>query len=424
MSAAGIRVLERARAVEVATTHAPRLRVAVAGCGVVGGELVRALLRDPRYEIVRVLVRDAARPRVIPFDERLLTDDLDSFLHTPADIVAEATGDVEAAAAIARAARRQSARFVTANKALIASGVPCGRAESVHFDAAVGGGVPIIRLLRTALAGAAIRSVSGILNGTSNFVLSGLENGASIDAVLADARRRGLAESDPSRDLDGRDAADKTAIIAWTAFGIPPGHVRVETHGLLPDPVRLVADARATGGVVRLIGTVRAVPDAGIGATAGIGAAAGIAAAVEPVIVRPGSPFGRTVGEANRVLVDAGWTSAIELAGPGAGGAPTAAAMLADIRHPCPPVREQDALIESVDDPALHEWSISALDQSHIESPFEAAGVPLIARERDGDYVRLRVGPSARAELRGIIRTLRSLGSRPLLARLDPEVAR
>jgi homoserine dehydrogenase len=398
------------------------LRVAVAGCGVVGGELVQALIRDPRCEIVRVLVRDASRPRVLPFASGLLTDDLATFLGTPADVVAEATGDVEVAAAISRAAHAGGARFVTANKALIASGATPHNADRVQFDAAVGGGVPIIRVLRTSLGGASVRAVSGILNGTSNFVLSGLESGASIDTILADARRRGLAERDASRDLDGRDASDKIAIIAWTAFGIQPGSVRVETHGLLPDPARLVRDARAAGGVVRLIGSVRTLPGVAIAAT-GIGTECGVAAAVEPVIVRADSPFGRTIGEANRVLVDVGWSSPIELAGPGAGGSPTAAAMIADIARPCPPLRVTGG-VKSADDPALHRWSISALDLPHIEAPFEAAGVPLSARERDGDHTRLHVGPSARAELRGIIRTLRSLGARPMLARLDREIAR
>ncbi|HEX7120108.1 MAG TPA: homoserine dehydrogenase [Longimicrobiales bacterium] len=314
-------------------SHGPTIRIALAGCGTVGGALVR-LLRERersirrrhgiRFDVVRVLVRDARRPRDVALAADRFTTDPDAFLATESDIVVEATGGPEPAGRIARAALTAGRSFVTANKALVAAaGAELDALARRHragfaFEAAVGGGVPVIRTLRDALAETEVRSIRGVLNGTTNFILSRLHDGARFDAALADAQRLGFAEADPSRDLDGRDAADKIRILAWLAFGVDPATVTVERRGILPDPDRIAADARAQGLVPRLVARC-------------VRTDAGAAAVVEPVALPPDAPLALARGAENVVEIETRWNGTVRLSGPGAGGAPTASAVLGDV---------------------------------------------------------------------------------------------
>lgn len=307
-----------------------RLSVALAGCGVVGGAFARRVAatqksRDGRaggVVLTRVLVQ--RRGEVRPVWPRAVTQDLEEYLAARADANVEAIGGVEPALTIARRVLSRGGTFITANKELVArhgAGLERLARDSggrLGTEAAVGGGVPVIRTLREVFAGQPVASIRGILNGTANFVLTRLEEGADLAAAVRAARARGLAEADPARDLDGRDVADKLAILAWAAWGGDPQAVVVRREGLLPDPETLVRDALRVGGRLRLIGECRRT-------------ASGIVAAVRPEIVPPGSPFGRTVNEENRVIIDLGWGTPIELAGPGAGGEPTAAALWSDL---------------------------------------------------------------------------------------------
>jgi len=306
------------------------LRVALAGCGAVGGALLHLLASGAevggrRVQVTRVLVRRPEAPRRVAPRPELLTTDLAEFLAAPADVVVEAIGGLETAGRIAEHVLARGGRLVTANKALLAargSRLAALAQQSggwLGFEAAVGGGVPVVRALRSSLAGLPIRSIRGILNGTANFVLTRLEGGASLAAALAEARRRGLAEADPSRDLDGRDVAEKLAILAWVAWGIPPEELAVEREGLLPDPEGLVQEAIAQGARLRLVG--QCTLEAGR-----------IAARVHPELVAAESSFGQTRDEQNRVAITLGWSAPVELAGPGAGGAPTAGALWSDIQ--------------------------------------------------------------------------------------------
>lgn len=311
-------------------TSSERLIVALAGCGVVGGAFARrvaAAAHNPAWEgpavsLTRVLVR--RRGEIRPVWPRAVTLDLDEYLASRADAFVEAIGGIEPALTIARHVLSRGGVFVTANKELVARhGAVLGQlARSsggrLGVDATVGGGVPIVRTIREILVGNSVVGIRGILNGTSNFILTRLEQGSDYQTALRTAQARGLAEADPVRDLDGRDVADKLAILAWAAWGADPRTVTVHREGLLPDPLALVGDALRQGGRLRLVGECRLAPS-------------GVVASVRPEIVAADSPLGRTVDEQNRVMIDVAWGSPVELAGQGAGGVPTAAALWGDL---------------------------------------------------------------------------------------------
>jgi homoserine dehydrogenase len=307
-------------------------RIALAGCGVVGGSLLRLLRERAPYlearlgvhfEIARVLVRDRARPRALALPRHLLTSDPDEFLSTDADIVVEAIGGLRPAREIARATLRAGRDLVTANKALLAlHGAELARLAAqtgahLEFEAAVGGGTPIVALLRDSLAESGVESVRGILNGTSNYILTRISEGKRYADALGEAQRAGFAEADPTRDLDGTDAADKIRILAWLAFGADPAKIEVDRRGILPEPDRLTSTARS-GRVFRMVAECTHIDGL-------------VRARVRPVLVEPGSEWGRTRDEENLIMVETRWNGTIKVAGPGAGGPPTASALLGDI---------------------------------------------------------------------------------------------
>lgn len=306
-----------------------KLRVALAGCGAVGGALLERFLDGGTVagrpvSVVRVLVRrsSAQRSHLVPAET--WTTDLDRFLRTPADVVVEAIGGLSPASAIAQDVLGRGGRLITANKALLAtqgaalSALAQRSGGSLGFEAAVGGGVPVVRALRHAVRHQPVRVFRGILNGTTNFVLSRIEAGDGLDRAIAAAQARGLAEADPSRDLDGRDVADKLAILAWVAWGIDPGRVRVDRTGLPRDVAARVRAAGRAGARLRLIGECQRD-------------AAGVHAVVRVETVAADSAFGQTLDEQNRLEIDLGWGMPLALSGPGAGGVPTAAAVWSDL---------------------------------------------------------------------------------------------
>ena len=294
------------------------MRVALAGCGVVGSELSRII--DARYEVTSVLVRDTRKQRAVPLPCSVFTDDVGEFLASDADIVVEAIGGVEPAHRIARATLERGARFVTANKALIARNGDelVALAEQtggrIDFEAAVGGGIPVIRSLRNAQ----VKRISGILNGTTNYVLTRIEQGDSFEDALLQAQQNGFAEADSTRDLNGTDSADKLRILAWLAFGVRPADLDVAVRGILPDAEQLVSEAKHAGCRVRLIAQCEKTE-------------AGVSASVQPVAVPADSAFAHTLDEQNLISIDLGWRQPIILTGPGAGGIPTAMALLGDV---------------------------------------------------------------------------------------------
>ena len=344
------------------------VRVALAGCGSVGSALIRELIARKEsladrhgVEIVisSVLVRDVKRPREATFDRALLTDDLEHFLAAEADVVIEAIGGIDPALRIAESALRGRRRFVTANKALLAqhgsalAALARQHDTALRYDAAVGGGVPILRLLDDALGAGIPVCVRGILNGTTNYVLTRLERGVAFTDALREARVAGFAEADASRDLDGRDAADKLALVAWAAFGVAPEELIVTRTSLLPDPARYTSLAQRCGRSVRQVAECSIVHGV-------------LVASVEPLLVAPGSALARTRDEQNRVDVHTGWTAPLCASGPGAGGLPTATALLSDLVSTSGAPCRRGRISASRDDARRCSWAVEIIGASCV----------------------------------------------------------
>ena len=410
----------------VLTGRQTTIRVALAGCGVVGGGFVRLLHESAsaissrfgvRFVITKVLVRDITRDRKLPIDSELFTNDLDSFLANDADVVIEAVGGEEPARTIAISALRRGTKLITANKELIAA-----HGEILHtlatqndtgldFGAAVGGSAPVISTLRDLVGACAPRSVRGILNGTSNFVISQLERGVSLDAALDTARDRGLAETDCTRDLDGSDAAAKLSIIAWIAYGIKPSSLHLRRISLVPGLEHLVQLSGLLGGRVRLIGECRLLEGDRV------------TAAVEPVVVPESGALARTTFEDNRVEVDLGWTSPLSVSGPGAGGAPTAAALLSDLVRVSSPPNDRGAGVvqfASITDTGEHRWLVAArLGSADLARLAGEANLRATESREAGDYSCIVVGPAQWDEAQLLLRELYTLNAAPSIARYE-----
>jgi homoserine dehydrogenase len=409
----------------------PRVRtvhLALAGCGVVGGELVRLLRASAaevrerhgvRFELARVLVRDPRKPRPAGLGEEVLTTDVEEFLAAAAaaDVVVEAVGGLDPALRIAQAALGAGRRLVTANKALVAAHGPRLAALArrtgarLDFESAVGGGVPVIRALRDSLALTGIVSVRGILNGTTNYVLTRLGEGWRYADALAEAQARGFAEADPERDVSGQDAADKLRILAWLAFGVDPSALPVRRRGIVPEPDRLARAAAVAGGVPRLLAEAVVTAD-------------GVAASVEPVVVAASSEFGRARDEENVVTVRSEWNGTVRLSGPGAGGAATASALLGDVVRGAqrPPRTLAPAPVVAADRRA-HRWVIGlagrCTDERFLARTLERAGVAAesIARAEGEVFVRTGALPWSRVDL--ATRMLEGAGCAPVVARVE-----
>jgi homoserine dehydrogenase len=370
-----------------------------------------------RFELTRVLVRDTRRERNLPIDPRLFTNDLDSFLSHDADVVIEAVGGNEPARTIASAALSRGTKLVTSNKELVAthgehlSALACEYDASLDFGAAVGGSAPVISTLRDLVGASTPISVRGILNGTSNYVITLIERGKTLEYALASARERGLAEADCARDLDGRDAAAKLAIIAWIAFGIRPADLHIRRTSLVPNLERLVRFATSSGARVRLLAECTRLTGNCV------------TAAVEPVIVSSESAFGRTTLEENRVEVDLGWRSPLSVSGPGAGGAPTAAALLSDLLRDSPPPNDRGAgaaQFLSVPDAREHRWLVVArLDSESLRRTAAAAGLVCERYETSGHDAAIVTSPAPWNSVQRLLAALDVLNAEPSVARCE-----
>jgi homoserine dehydrogenase len=321
------------------TAGAP-LKVALLGCGVVGSDVVR-LLHEHRddlaqrigvpLELAGVAVRRPRRQRDLPLDAALLTDDAASLVARPdIDIVIEVIGGIEPARTLLLSALGRGASVVTANKALLAQdGATLYDAArrsgaDLYCEASVGGAIPLLRPLRESLAGDRVNRVIGIVNGTTNYILSRMDEiGAGFEEALEEAQSLGYAEADPSADVDGFDAAAKAAILAGLAFHTRVTAADVYREGITDVTASDIASAREMGGVVKLLAIAERAPDRDGRESIGV--------RVHPAMIPRTHPLA-SVGDAyNAVFVEAEAAGQLMFYGRGAGGAPTASAVLGDL---------------------------------------------------------------------------------------------
>ncbi len=313
--------------------------IGLLGLGTVGAG-VAAILASPtgRHPLVgelalkRVAVRDLNRPRPIELSGELLTTEPEAVVDDPnVDIVVEVMGGLEPARSLILRAIAAGKPVVTANKAVIARygeeiAVAAGeKGVYVLIEAAVGGGIPIIEPLKQSLGGNRIQKVSGIINGTTNYILSRMaDEGAAYGAVLADAQHLGYAEADPAADVEGGDAADKIAILSSLAYGGSVPRAAIPTEGINTLDARDVAYAAQLGYVVKLLAVAQYLGTAADGA-------AQLDVRVHPTLLPKGHPLAGVHGVNNAILVEGDPVGQVMFYGPGAGAGPTASAVVADI---------------------------------------------------------------------------------------------
>ncbi|EWS82996.1 homoserine dehydrogenase [Brachybacterium phenoliresistens] len=315
----------------------PTLRVALLGAGTVGSEVLR-LMRihgeelthriGARLEVIGVAVRDLDRDRGEHVDPSLLTTDAESLV-TQADLVIEVMGGIERARSLILSALESGASVVTANKALLAQdGATLYEAADRHgvdlsFEAAVAGAIPLVRPIRESLAGDRIQRVMGIVNGTTNFVLDAMtRTGADQAEVVARAQELGYAEADPTADVEGYDAAAKASILASLAFHTRVGLGDVHREGITEVTAEDIAAARRMGRTIKLLSIVERIVD---------GDEERVSARVYPAMIPDSHPLASVSEAYNAVFVEAEAAGSLMFYGQGAGGTPTASAVLGDV---------------------------------------------------------------------------------------------
>jgi homoserine dehydrogenase len=311
------------------------IRVGLLGCGNVGTALVR-LIHENRgliearagvgIEVTRVAVRDMSRRRDADLPADVFTDDPRTVVASDGiDVVVEVMGGIDPARELIGEALRAGKPVVTANKELIATyGVELFDAAAAAgvdllFEASVAGGIPLMRPLRESLAGDRIHRVMGIVNGTTNYILTRMaEDGSSFADALAEAQRLGYAEADPTADVEGLDAAAKAAIIATIAFGAQIRSADVYAEGITAITDDDIASARTLGYVVKLLAVAEEIDG-------------DVAVRVHPAMVPVHHPLAAVRDSFNAVFIEGDAVGELMLYGRGAGGNPTASAVLGDL---------------------------------------------------------------------------------------------
>lgn len=389
----------------------PVIRIGVIGAGFVGTAFVNLLEDESRHvalvdaglarlDVVGVVVRD--RSKAHPgIDSALVSDDVEALLDDDLDILVEVAGGVEPIRHYVESALRRGISVVTANKALMAD---CGTelARLAHdnradlfYEAAVGGAIPILRALRTSLAGERIHRVIGIVNGTTNFILSKMsDEGSTYEDALAEAQSLGYAETDPSADVEAHDAAAKVQILSSLAFGTPLVGEAIAREGITSVRSIDVEFARRTGYVIKLLGIAERIGEHGVSRRA------------HPTLVPRTHPLAAVHGVMNAVFVEGDQSGPLMWLGPGAGGGPTATAVLGDVldaarnrvakRHDVP--FTVDDRLYAVDEGAvssIYYVSVDVLDRpgvlAAVASVFGRHGVSIQSMDQSGfgDEARL-----------------------------------
>ena len=311
------------------------VRLGLLGCGTVGGGVVQLLHASADYlasrvgaklEVARVLVRDPAKDRVPELDRARITSDPEAVLGDPSiDVFIEVMGGVDPARAYVERAIDSGRAVVTANKMLLAMHGPSlvdravARGVDLAFEGSVGGGIPVVRVLREALASDEVTSLVGIVNGTCNYVLTRMrENGLSFDAAVKEAQAKGYAEAEPSLDVDGHDAAHKLVVLAMLAFGARVEAAKVPTEGIRGiDPIDHDFADRF-GYAVKHLAIGRDRGDS-------------IELRVHPTLVKKSTTIANVGGVLNAILLEGKALGPCLLSGRGAGDMPTAVSVVADV---------------------------------------------------------------------------------------------
>jgi len=312
------------------------VKLGILGLGTVGTGTVQLLQdavgRHPlleEIEIYRVGVRSQGKPRAVELPQSVVTTDLEAIVNDPAvDIVVEVMGGLEPARSLILQAIKNGKHVVTANKAAIARfGAEIFNAANeagvyVMLEAAVGGGIPVIQPLKQALSVNRIHTVTGIVNGTTNYILTRMQTeGSDFGDVLADAQRLGYAEADPTADVDGLDAADKIAILASLGFG---GRIRLEDvycEGIRQVSKTDIAYAEKLGFVIKLLAIAKYQNNGN----------SQLSVRVHPTFVPKAHPLASINGVYNAILVEGEPIGQVMFFGPGAGAGATASAVTSDI---------------------------------------------------------------------------------------------
>jgi homoserine dehydrogenase len=315
------------------------LRVALLGCGNVGSQVARILLDDAAnlaartgaaLELTGIAVRNLDAARSVDLPRELFTTDAEALVEN-ADIVIELMGGIEPARTLILRAIDHGATVVSGNKALLAQDGPTlyEKADAAHiqlsYEAAVAGAIPILRPIRDSLSGDRITRVLGIVNGTTNYILDQMDStGAQFADALADAQRLGYAEADPTADIEGHDAAAKAAILASLSFHTRFALENVHCEGITGVSADDIAAAKDAGFVIKLLAIAELLEGTE-------DSAAGVSVRVHPTLLPREHPLAAVRGAFNAVFIEAENAGELMFYGQGAGGTPTASAVLGDV---------------------------------------------------------------------------------------------
>lgn len=365
------------------------LKVALLGAGNVGSEVARILIQDSavladragsQLELIGIAVRDTATKRADYIPQELLSTDAEGLVDQ-ADIVVELIGGIEPAGSLVARALKRGAVVVTGNKALLAERgaelFKLARENGGHlgFEAAVAGAIPILRPINESLSGDRITKVMGIVNGTTNFILDAMDTtGADFGDVLKQAQELGYAEADPTADIEGYDAAAKAAILSMLSFHADFRIGDVYREGITSITAADVDAAKDAGFVIKLLAISERLDN-------------GVAIRVHPTLIPREHPLGAVHGAFNAVFVEAENAGSLMFYGQGAGGRPTASAVMGDLvsavrrlTHGLGTAKDADEAVE------VQPRSIEALG---IDSVMTSYCIGLTVTDRPGVLARI-----------------------------------
>ncbi len=299
-------------------------KIGLIGHGTVGKALYEQVKGLRQYEIAGVIVKHLEKKRNVP--DSLLSGDAEILINDPdVHVVLEAIDDAEAAFEYARKTLELGKIYISASKKMIAGNLPHLHylvrkyGGKLLFEASVGGAIPVLRTIREHLAGEHIERIRGIVNGSCNYILTRMgEDKIDFDEALIEAQEKGFAESDPSADIDAWDSYYKAQILAYTAFGDKPDFSRVKWEGIRNVTLNDVSDAIASGEKIKLIADIRRHEER-------------FTIDIRPTRIGPADPLYHIDRENNGLIIEGKYTGPVLLQGAGAGGNPTASAMIGDL---------------------------------------------------------------------------------------------